>query len=75
MPRTTVIDARKYKHPYLLGGVKIGRYNQAWAVDIVFLPVNGRFMCTVAAIDVHPRYLLNWGHRQHYGNHLNNRYH
>ncbi len=60
MPRTTVIDAAKYKHPYLLRDLKIERRNQVWAVDITYLPVKGGFMYMVAVIDVHTRYLLNW---------------
>ncbi|MBK9698579.1 MAG: IS3 family transposase [Flavobacteriales bacterium] len=60
MPRTTVIDAAKYKHPYLLRDLKIERRNQVWAVDITCLPVKGGFMYMVAVIDVHTRYLLNW---------------
>lgn len=60
MPRTTVIDAAKYKYPYLLRDLKIERRNQVWAVDITYLPVKGGFMYMVAVIDVHTRYLLNW---------------
>jgi putative transposase len=60
IPRTTVIDAAKYKHPYLLRDLKIERRNQVWAVDITYLPVKGGFMYMVAVIDVHTRYLLNW---------------
>ena len=60
MPRTTVIDAAKYKQPYLLRDWKIERRNQVWAVDITCLPVKGGFMYMVAVIDVHTRYLLNW---------------
>jgi len=60
LPRTTVIDAAKYKHPYLLRDLKIERRNQVWAVDITYVPVRGGFMYMVAVIDVHTRYLLNW---------------
>jgi putative transposase len=60
MPRTTVIDAAKYKHPYLLRDLKIERRDQVWTVDITYLPVKGGFMYMVAVIDVHTRYLLNW---------------
>jgi|688.fasta_scaffold408694_2 putative transposase len=60
VPRTTVIDSIKYKHPYLLRGLEIDRRNQVWSVDITYLPVRGGFMYMVAVIDVHTRYLLNW---------------
>jgi putative transposase len=60
VPRTTVIDATKYKHPYLLRDLEINRKNQVWAVDITYLPIRGGFMYMVAVIDVHTRYLLNW---------------
>jgi putative transposase len=60
VPRTTVIDRIKYKHPYLLRGLEIDRRNQVWSVDITYLPVRGGFMYMVAVIDVHTRYLLNW---------------
>lgn len=60
MPRTTVIDAAKYKHPCLLRDLRIERRNQVWAVDITCLPMKGGFMYMVAVIDVHAHYLLNW---------------
>lgn len=60
VPRTTVIERAKYKHPCLLRDLAIVRRNQVWAVDITCLPVKGGFMYMVAVIDVHTRYLLNW---------------
>lgn len=60
VPRTTVIDAAKYKHPYLLRDLKITKKNQVWGVDITYLPIRGGFMYMVAVIDLHSRYLLNW---------------
>lgn len=60
VPRTTVIERAKYKHPYLLRDLAIVRRNQVWAVDITYLPIRGGFMYMVAVIDVHTRYLLNW---------------
>lgn len=60
VPRTTVSDATKYKHPYLLRDLKVTRRNQVWGVDITYLPIRGGFMYMVAVIDLHSRYLLNW---------------
>ena len=60
VPRTTVADKTKYKFPYLLGDLKITRKNQAWAVDITYVPIRGGFMYMVAVIDLYSRYILNW---------------
>lgn len=60
VPRTTVIDATKYKFPYLLRNLKIARSNQVWAVDITYIPIRGGFMYMVAMIDLYSRYILNW---------------
>jgi len=60
VPRTTVADKTKYKFPYLLRDLKITKKNQAWGVDITYLPIRGGFMYMVAVIDLHSRYLLNW---------------
>jgi putative transposase len=59
-PRTTVADATKYKFPYLLRDLPITKRNQAWAVDITYVPVRGGFMYMVAVIDLYSRYILNW---------------
>jgi putative transposase len=60
IPRTTVVDATKYKFPYLLRGLKIKHRNQVWAVDITYVPIRGGFMYMVAVIDLYSRYILNW---------------
>jgi len=60
VPRTTVADATKYKFPYLLRDLPITKRNQAWAVDITYVPIRGGFMYMVAVIDLYSRYILNW---------------
>jgi len=60
VPRTTVADATKYKFPYLLRDLEITKRNQAWAVDITYVPIRGGFMYMVAVIDLYSRYILNW---------------
>lgn len=60
-PRTTVIDADKYKFPYLLRNYQTSRPNEVWSVDISYIPMNRGFMYLFAIIDVHSRYLVSWG--------------
>lgn len=59
-PRTTLIDPTKYKYPYLLRNVEINRPNQAWGVDITYIPMPKGFMYLVAIIDLHSRYIVGW---------------
>lgn len=59
-PRTTVIDAVKYKHPYLLRGLAITRPHQVWAIDITYIPMRSGYMYMCAIIDLHSRYLVGW---------------
>lgn len=59
-PRTTVIDPAKYKYPYLLRGLKINRSNQAWGIDISYIPMKSGFMYLCAIIDIHSRYIVGW---------------
>lgn len=59
-PRTTVIDAAKYKHPYLLRGLKIDRPHQVWAIDITYIPMRGGYMYLCAIIDLYSRFIVGW---------------
>lgn len=59
-PRTTVIDPTKYKYPYLLRNLKIDRVNQAWGIDISYIPMRSGFMYLCAIIDIHSRYITGW---------------
>ncbi|MFZ1692045.1 MAG: IS3 family transposase [Flavobacteriales bacterium] len=59
-PRTTVFDKAKYKHPYLLRGLKIERAHQAWGIDITYIPMRGGYMYMCAIIDLYSRYIVGW---------------
>jgi len=59
-PRTTVIDKARYKHPYLLKGLKIERAHQVWAIDMTYIPMRGGYMYMCAIIDVWSRYIVGW---------------
>jgi len=50
----------KYKYPYLLRGRTISRANEAWAIDITYIPMAKGFMYLVAIIDLYSRYVVNW---------------
>lgn len=59
-PRTTVMDPAKYKHPYLLRGVELVRPNQAWGIDISYIPMRRGYMYLCAIIDIYSRYIVGW---------------
>lgn len=48
-------------YPYLLRDLVIDRANQVWAIDITYVPMRKGFMYLCAIIDVHTRYVVNWG--------------
>ena len=50
-----------YKFPYLLEKLKIERINQVWASDITYIPMPRGFMYLYAIIDLHSRFIVNWG--------------
>ncbi len=58
--RTTIIDKKAYKYPYLLKDLKIEHPNQVWAIDITYIPMEKGFMYLFAIIDVYSRYVLGW---------------
>lgn len=60
-PRTTKIDPAAYKYPYLLKDLEVKRNNQVWAIDITYVPMRRGFMYLCALIDLHSRYVVNWG--------------
>ena len=47
-------------YPYLLRDLKVTRPNQAWAMDITYIPVRGGYVYLCAIIDWHSRYVLAW---------------
>jgi len=53
-------DKSKYKYPYLLKGRTICASNEAWAIDITYVPMQKGFMYLVAVIDLYSRYVIGW---------------
>jgi putative transposase len=47
--------------PYLLKDLVIDHPNQVWAIDITYIPMKRGFMYLCAIIDVHTRFVVNWG--------------
>jgi putative transposase len=58
--RTTISDKTSHKYPYLLKSEKIERVNQAWGIDITYIPMRRGFMYLFAIIDLHSRYVVGW---------------
>jgi len=50
----------KYIHPYLLRGLSIDRPNQAWAIDITYIPMRSGFMYLTVIIDLYSRFIVGW---------------
>ena len=48
-------------YPYLLKGLEINKANQVWAIDITYIPMRKGFMYLCAIIDLHTRFVVNWG--------------
>lgn len=46
--------------PYLLKNAVITRPNQAWSIDITYIPMKRGFMYLTAIIDWHSRYIVGW---------------
>lgn len=58
--KTTHIDERIQKYPYLLRGMSIEQNNQVWELDITYIPMRKGFMYLFAVIDVFSRYVVGW---------------
>jgi putative transposase len=59
-PRTSIPARDSLIYPYLLGGLKIDRANQAWASDLTYLPMAHGFLFLVAILDVASRKVLSF---------------
>ena len=46
--------------PYLLKNAVITRPNQAWSIDITYVPIEHGFIYLTAIIDWHSRYIVGW---------------
>lgn len=60
-PNTSWKNKENKIYPYLLKGLKTDHPNQVWGIDITYVPMRRGFMYLCAIIDLHPRYVVNWG--------------
>lgn len=59
-PRTTKPEPGHKVYPYLLRGVEVMRPNQAWAMDITYIPMARGFVYLAAVLDWFSRRVLAW---------------
>jgi putative transposase len=62
LPKKNLSMANKdhKKYPYLLNGLWIYKFRQAWAIDITYIPMTNGFIYMVAIIDLYSRHLMGW---------------
>jgi putative transposase len=59
-PKLSNPGEQPQKYLYLLRGVPITKPNQAWGIDITYIPMIGGFLYLVAIIDWYSRYIIAW---------------
>jgi putative transposase len=59
-PRTTKPAPGHKIYPYLLRGMEIVRPNQAWAMDITYIPMARGFVYLAVVLDWFSRRVLSW---------------
>lgn len=59
-PKTTIANKAHKVYPYLLRDIEITYPNQAWAIDITYIPMAKGFLYLVAIIDWFSRKVLSW---------------
>ncbi|EIW7482894.1 TPA: IS3 family transposase [Vibrio parahaemolyticus] len=59
-PKTTLANKAHKVYPYLLRNVEVTYPNQAWAIDITYIPMAKGFLYLVAIIDWYSRKVLSW---------------
>lgn len=59
-PNTSWKNKEHKVYPYLLKDLTITHANQAWGIDITYIPMRRGFMYLCAIIDLHTRYVVNW---------------
>ena len=59
-PRTTKPEPGHKIYPYLLRGASITRANQAWAMDITYIPMERGFVYLAVVLDWFSRRVLSW---------------
>jgi len=60
LPNTSRPARGHPKFPYLLKGKRIWLPNQAWAIDITYIPFKGGHMYLTAVIDLFSRMIVGW---------------
>lgn len=60
-PSLSKLGQTKYIYPYLLHKVAVTQANQAWSVDITYIPMQKGFMYCTAIIDIYSRKIMSWG--------------
>jgi putative transposase len=59
-PKTTKRHPQHKVYPYLLRNLAITRLNQAWAMDITYIPMARGFVYLAAVVDWYSRRVLSW---------------
>ncbi|MEI8633063.1 IS3 family transposase [Vibrio sp. PP-XX7] len=59
-PKTSLPDKAHKIYPYLLRDIEVKYANQAWAIDITYIPMKKGFLYLVAIIDWFSRKVLAW---------------
>lgn len=59
-PNTSWKNKAHAVYPYLLKDLPITQLNQAWGIDITYVPMKKGFLYLCAIIDLHTRYVVNW---------------
>ncbi len=59
-PKTTLANKAHRVYPYLLRDIDVTYPNQAWAIDITYIPMAKGFLYLVAIIDWYSRKVLTW---------------
>jgi len=57
----SILGHADYVRPYLLRGLDINRANQAWCIDITYIPMAKGFMYCTAIMDIYSRKIVGWG--------------
>ena len=55
-----ILGETDYIRPYLLRDLKIERPNQAWSIDITYVPMAKGFMYCTAVMDIYSRKIMGW---------------
>ena len=57
----SILGHAEYIRPYLLRNLEITHANQAWSIDITYIPMAKGFMYCTAIMDIYSRKIVGWG--------------